>query len=237
MNLSLHTIRFRSTLSFALLALLLSAAAGETFAQQQSEMRRVSATTAAPPSAASLDPFVAIESETDAGRAQKVNFDRTELAGKASAKAETSLSGRTLLVRMRAKNMPLPTSFGVPRYALWVYVPNYQVKMYIGDLPITRTSETRGNSDSAYRFTNLPPDAEFGGLMLTAEPIRFTPIVNEALRPLLIGLVVKESLAQAAAATTIYVGQPPSRPGEQRDAQPAAGAPTTTAPSPTNRQP
>lgn len=232
MNLSINTIRFCSTLSFALL--LLSAAAGETFAQQQSEMRRVSATTAAP-APASADPFVAIETETDAGRAQKVNFDRTELAGKASAKAETSLSGRTLLVRMRAKNMPLPTSFGVPRYALWVYVPNYQVKMYIGDLPITRTSETRGNSDSAYRFTNLPPDAEFGGLMLTAEPIRFTPIVNEALRPLLIGLVVKESLAQAAAATTIYAGQPPSRPGEQRDAQPAAGAPTTTVPA--NRQP
>ena len=236
MNLSINTIRFRSTLSFALLALLLLAAVGETFAQQQSEMRRISATTAAP-SPASADPFVAIESETDAGRAQNVSFERTELAGKASAKAETSLSGRTLLVRMRAKNMPLPTSFGVPRYALWVYVPNYQVKMYIGDLPITRTSETRGNSDSAYRFTNLPPDAEFGGLMLTAEPVRFTPIVNEALRPLLIGLVVKESLAQAAAATTIYPGQPPSRPGEQRDAQPAAGAPTTTAPAPANRQP
>ncbi len=33
--------------------------------------------------------------------------------------------------------MPPPSQFGVPRYALWVYVPNYQVKMYIGDLPIT----------------------------------------------------------------------------------------------------
>ena len=234
MNLSINTIRFRSTLSFALLALLMSAAAGETFAQQQSEIRRVSATTAAAPSPASADPFVAIETETDAGRPEG-QLRAHGIGGKARPKPRRRWSGRTLLVRMRAKNMPLPTSFGVPRSALWVYVPNYQVKMYIGDLPITRTSETRGNSDSAYRFTNLPPDAEFGGLMLTAEPVRFTPIVNEALRPLLVGLVVKESLAQAAAATTIYAGQPPSRPGEQRDAQPAAGAPTTTAPA--NRQP
>ncbi|HVF28323.1 MAG TPA: hypothetical protein VM943_08800 [Pyrinomonadaceae bacterium] len=230
------TTFFSSVFMLTLLALLLPAMPSKTLAQDRPIVRPAGATTTAP-LPASADPFVAIESEADAGRAQKVSFERTELDAKASARGEASLRGQTLLVRMRAKNMPLPTSFGVPRYALWVYVPNYQVKMYIGDLPITLTSKDRGSSDSAYRFTNLPPDAEFGGLMLTAEPVRFTPIVNEALRPLFIGLSSKESLAQAVAATTIYAGPPPTSPGERRDAQPAPGTPTTTAPSSTDRQP
>ena len=84
--------------------------------------------------------------------------------------------------------------------------------MYIGDLPITLTSRSdekhsvgpdtsrryittskryrldRGASDSVFRFTALPRDAVFGGLVLTAEPARYVPIVNEPLRPLLITL-------------------------------------------------
>jgi len=178
------------------------------------------------PLPASVDPFAAIEREEGRDKTYNVKFARTALDTKSTATAKVVLRGQTLLVRMRAKQLPLPTQFDVPRYALWVYVPNYRVKLYIGDLPITTTNSgesrlsqrrgrgsnrtVRGNSDSAYRFQVLLPDAEYGGLMLTAEPVRYTPIVNEALRPLLVSLVSKKAAAAANAAPAIYSGPIPA---------------------------
>ena len=95
------------------------------------------------------NPFEEIKSATNQGTRRDLSFTRTSLDTRATASAEVVVRGQTLLVRMQARNMPLPSQFGVPRYALWVYVPNYQVKMYIGDLPITPSSGTRGTSDSA----------------------------------------------------------------------------------------
>lgn len=174
----------------------------------------------------SVDPFAAIESESSAGNTFNISFSRTELVKKAAATAQVSLRGQTLLVRINAKDLPPPSTFDVPRYALWVYVPNYQVKMYIGDLPITLKSGADastynpaaskkgrgaplGKSISAYRYTVLPPGAEFGGLMLTAEPIRYTPIVNEALRPVLVSLTPQVNPQAAVAAPTVYAGPLP----------------------------
>lgn len=151
-----------------------------------------------------VNPFAAVAAASDAGLVTDLSFKPTALEPKANAKADVSLTDGVLLVRLRAKNVPLPSRFNVPRYALWVYVPNYDYKLYIGDLPITRTSGDRGRSDSAYRFTRLPRDAQFGGLMLTAEPVRFTPIVNEALRPVLVGLAKDASPEKALAAVAIY---------------------------------
>lgn len=146
-----------------------------------------------------VEPFAALEQERAMGKVIKLNFKRTKLDQKAQASARVAVRGETLFVRIQAQNMPLPSAFGVPRYALWVYVSNYQVKLYIGDLPIQLTSKSRGTSNSAYRFVGLPRDAVFGGLMVTAEPIRYTPIVNEALRPLLVALIPQEDLAPADA--------------------------------------
>ena len=178
------------------------------------------------PLPASVDPFAAIEHQEGRDKTYNVKFARTPLDTKSTATAKVVLRGQTLLVRMRAKQLPQPTQFDVPRYALWVYIPNYRVKLYIGDLPITPTNSggsrlsqprgrrsnrtVRGNSDSAYRFKLLLPDAEYGGLMLTAEPVRYTPIVNEALRPLLVSLVSKKSAAAANAAPAIYSGPIPA---------------------------
>lgn len=166
-----------------------------------------------------IDPFADIARESDAGNTLKIDFTRTELVNKAKASAQVALRGQTLLVRMDAKDLPDPTYFDVPRYALWVYVPNYQVKLYIGDLPITRRSKSAvrgkdgspslGASYSAYRYTILPPEAEFGGLMLTAEPVRYTPIVNEALRPVLVALTPQADVQAAVAAPTYYAGPLP----------------------------
>ncbi|MGH9941828.1 MAG: hypothetical protein ACRD9R_05630 [Pyrinomonadaceae bacterium] len=179
----------------------------------------------------SVDPFAAVAGEAAAGNTRQLKFTRTKLDARAVATAEVALIGQTLLVRMRAKNMPVPARFGVPRYALWVYVPNYQTKYYIGDLPLTPTSRTRGHSDSAFRYTVLPPGAEFGGLMLTAEPIRYTPIVNEALRPLLVVLIDKNQLAAAAAATTVYATATDDDPNTT-EGGPDAAAPAATAVTP-----
>lgn len=187
------------------------------------------------PLAPSVDPFAAIESADSAGQARDIAFTRTELVAKAKASAKVSLNGQTLLVRMSAKDIPVPTYFDVPRYALWVYVPNYQVKLYIGDLPITPNSRRRGkssvegektsrptlgSSESAYRYTALPPGAEFGGLMLTAEPVRYTPIVNEALRPVLVYLTPEVNQNLAVAAPAYYAGPLPESMLEKKTGEP-----------------
>lgn len=184
-------------------------------------------TASLPPSA---DPFTELERENSAGKTTSINFARTPLDTKAEATAQVVQRGQTLLVRMRAKNIPVPSHFEVPRYAVWVYVPNYQVKMYIGDLPVVVRGRSkrgdgprRGESDTAYRFTRLPLDAVFGGLAVTAEPIRFTPIVNDALRPVLVGLLPKEDAAGMLAATTIYSGPVPA----DRQPKPSEGSAST----------
>lgn len=181
-------------------------AAQSTAAPVRAEKTSLTKSNSAAPRRASLDPFTEFEVESERGVTASLDFERTPLDKKASAKAQVVLRGRTLLVRMQAKDMPFPQTFGVPRYALWAYIPNYQVKLYIGDLPIRPTSKERGVSDTAYRYTVLPEGATFGGLMLTAEPIRYTPIVNEALRPLLVGLTRDANLNLAVAATTVYAG-------------------------------
>lgn len=189
-----------------------------TTASDSGNLVKASARTGAPlpsvaPLAPSVDPFAAIKRAGTAGKTFDVKFTRTKLVDKAKANAQVSLEGQTLLVRMNAKDLPLPTQFDVPRYALWVYVPNYQIKMYIGDLPITIKNgrAVLGNSDSAYRFTVLPPEAEFGGLMLTAEPVRYTPIVNEALRPVLVFLSPQAKPDDVNAAPAIYAGPVPDQ--------------------------
>ena len=170
---------------------------------------------------ANVDPFTELERERSTGKVTDVNFVRTPIDTKAEATAQVVQRGQTLLVRMRAKDLPLPSHFEVPRYAVWVYIPNYQVKMYIGDLPVMpyRRSKKgdgpqRGDSDTAYRFPTLPPNAVFGGLAVTAEPIRFTAIVNDALRPVLVGLLPKEEAAGLIAATTVYAGSVPAKDSE-----------------------
>ena len=163
------------------------------------------------------DPFIALAAEVAAGNNFIIDFRRTELDAKAEATAEVAVRGQTLLVRMRARNLPLPSHFEVPRYALWVYLANYGVKMYIGDLPVTPTGKPnqgditkRGESDSAYRFPGLPPGAIFGGLLLTAEPARYTPVINQALRPLLIGLTSEANIEDTGAPTTEPAGSSPA---------------------------
>lgn len=198
--------------------------AGQVAAQQPIAARPTESSTATAPQTvavslpANVDPFTEIERQRSTNKSTDVSFVRTPIDTKAEAKAEVIQRGQTLLVRMRAKDMPLPAHFEVPRYAVWVYIPNYQVKMYIGDLPIipyTRSKKgdgpRRGDSDTAYRFTSLPPGAVFGGLAVTAEPIRFTPIVNDALRPVLVGLLPKENAEGLIAATTVYSGAVPAK--------------------------
>ncbi|MDQ3653039.1 MAG: hypothetical protein M3458_22730 [Acidobacteriota bacterium] len=188
--------------------------AGVSAQQQQSastqNLRRATGPlSSTAPLGAFVDPFTAIESEIEAGTTLDLKFAPTGLAPKASAKAEVSLQGQTLLVRMRAKNIPQPSSFDVPRYALWVYVPNHNVKLYIGDLPISSDSNGRGSSESAYRYTALPPGSIFGGLMLTAEPVRYERIVTEALRPVLVGLLPNVDPKNVGSALTVYAGSVP----------------------------
>lgn len=165
------------------------------------------------PLPANVEPFAALEQERATGKVIKLKFKRTKLDQKAQASAQVAVRGETLLVRVQAQNMPLPSIFGVPRYALWVSVSNYQVKLYIGDLPIQLTSKSRGTSNSAYRFVGWPRDAVVGGLLVTAEPIRYSPIVNEALRPLLVALIPQEDSATADA-PAVYEEPPPLVKGE-----------------------
>lgn len=192
---------YRIAVLYTLLALLCAGAPASAAAQQQaSEGASEPRSGSAPPTAKALlavssNPFTMLAEKEVAGKSFIINFRRTEMDTKAEATAQIVLRGQTLLVRMRARNLPLPSHFEVPRYALWVYLLNYGVKMYIGDLPVRPTGRPnrggitrRGEADSAYRFPNLPPGAVFGGLLLTAEPAHYTPVINQALRPLLIGL-------------------------------------------------
>lgn len=203
-----------------LLALLRVGAPSASAAMQQPAIKQVSPpSSTAPPTdalpAVGSDPFTMLAEEIAAGKNFIINFRRTELDTKAEATAQVAVRGQTLLVRMRARNLPLPSHFEVPRYALWVYITNYEVKMYIGDLPVRPTGRLgdmtrRGEADSAYRFPGLPPGAIFGGLLLTAEPARYTPVINQALRPLLIGLIAEANIEDTGAPTTDTAGPLPA---------------------------
>ena len=172
-----------------------------------------------------INPFASLESTTAADKRYILDFSRTQFDNKAEASAEVVMHGQTLLVRMRAENLPVPSHFGVPRYSLWAYLPSHHVKFCLGDLPITprsRSVETfifprkfnrtqqsgvvvRGESESAYRYTVLPPGAVFGGLILTAEPLRYTPIINEPLQPVLVAMTSPQN-TNYINARAIYAG-------------------------------
>lgn len=201
---------YRIAVLSTLLALLLVGAPASAAAQQQASERASEPRSGSPPPTAktllavSSNPFTALAEEAAAGKSFIINFRRTEMDAKAEATAQIAVRGQTLLVRMRARNLPLPSHFEVPRYALWVYLLNYGVKMYIGDLPVTLTGTPgrgditrRGEADSAYWFPGLPPGAVFGGLLLTAEPAHYTPVINQALRPLLLGLTSELNIENA----------------------------------------
>jgi hypothetical protein len=177
-----------------------------------------------------VNPFQELVEASAVQNVRTIKFARTNLDTQAEATADVALKSRTLLVRMQANDVPLPTTFGTPRYAMWVYVPNYGVRIYIGDLPIVPTSKTRGKSDSAYRYLRMPPNSVFGGLMLTAEPVRYEPIVNEPLRPLLVGLAEGINPRYANSALTIYsYPLPPARQrGRRTSPKPRAGAKRST---------
>ena len=135
--------------------------------------------------------FEEFEKEVKAGRVTTLEFNNTGLDKKARATAQMLRQGQTLTVRVRAREIPDPSLFGAPRYTLWVYLSNYQMRLYLGDLPLTPTSKpdregtTRSESDSMFRHTSLPIDAVFGGLSITTETACYTPVINEPLRPLL----------------------------------------------------
>ncbi len=158
---------------------------------------------------ASVNPFDELESEVPSDRDFNLTFRPTNLDARAVATAQVIVRGQTLLVRVRARSVPLPSRFGVPRYALWVYMPNYDARVCIGDLPITPTSRNRGRSDSAYRFPLLPRNAVFGGLMLTVEPVIYNrSVVNEPLRPLLVAFTPEANAHYVArAGNTNNVGR------------------------------
>jgi hypothetical protein len=143
---------------------------------------------------ASVEPFAAIAAEVARGNSARLRFKRTELDDRARATARVARRGRLLLVRVEARDLPPPSRFNQRHYVLWVDVPNYGQKLFIGDLPLTssqgspRRSNERGNSDTAYYYTLLPEGAVFGGLMLTAEPRRYVPIPSEPLQLLLVAL-------------------------------------------------
>jgi len=139
-----------------------------------------------------------LEREAVGGRSFLMRFRRTNLDTEAEAMAQVVINQQTLIVRVCAVDLPLPVRFGVQQYSLWVYLTNYQQKIHLGDLPIVpanrverrRTERTgRGNADSVFRYPSLPRGAVFGGLIITAEPTRYTPIINEPLRPLLVAYV------------------------------------------------
>ena len=206
---------------FRLASLLISLApfsvlnSGQVSAQEERASRLESgqSTSRNPPLVDTLDPATELEREIARGAGFTMIFRRTDLDTKAEAFAEVAVDGQRLLVGVHARNLPLPEQWNEQRYSLWVYLPNYEQKIYIGDLPIKLTSSwdkntlsvrrrdghlrrvtkkepmKRGESDTVFRFTALPRGAVFGGLILTAEPARYEPIVNEPLRPLLIALV------------------------------------------------
>lgn len=142
-----------------------------------------------------VEPFSAIAREVWQGNSTALLFKRTELDDRARATAQVVLRGRQLFVRVKARNLPPPSRYGQRNYVLWVDLPNYGQKLFLGDLPLVgvRRRTGRGDSDTAYYSASLPEGATFGGLMLTAEPKRYVPSPNEPLHLILVALPAKGS--------------------------------------------
>lgn len=162
--------------------------------------------TDAPSLPPSVEPFAALNKEAVAGNSRKLRFKRTELDSRVKATAQVVQRGQTLLVRVRAEGLPQPAVYNQQHYVLWVDVPNYGYKLFMGDLPLTlsrraaRRQTGRGTSDTAYYFPRLPEGAVFGGLMLTAEPKRYVPVPSEPLKLLLVALPTKKDADKLASA-------------------------------------
>lgn len=140
-----------------------------------------------------IEPYAALKNAVAKGSGMTLRFRHTDVDSKASARAQVFVRGQTLLVRLRAKNLPPLSRFKAGRYTLWAYLPNYKQRIYLGDLPVTpmtkwlrRTQRTSG--DSAFRFTALPRGAVFGGLMLTAERAQYVPLSGKPSQLLLVAL-------------------------------------------------
>jgi hypothetical protein len=192
-----------------------SACARAAVAQTPSALR-LCTQTAATESRWATTPLEAELAKADAeGTSFLLRFKRTELDSKAEAVARVALVGRTLYVRVCAADLPLPSRWKEQRYSLWVYLPNYAERFHIGDLPVAPRPARRGDdgvprgdADSTFRFRGLPAGALFGGLILTAERARYTPIPNEPLRPVLVAPMSGGELPDALPATS-------ARPGEK----------------------
>ena len=175
----------------------------------------------------SVNPYRALAGEAAEGTISMIDFRPTNLAAKARGSAQVSLHERALLVRVRVRNLPPPSLFGVRRYTLWVYLPNYGERIYLGDLPVTFTSKRsirlrQGRADSAFRSTTLPANAVFGGLLLTTEPVRYVPVTNKPAQPLLLALqseeAYKEMMAGMNPAGSSTAKRVPSQKRERRKA-------------------
>ncbi|HYE65339.1 MAG TPA: tetratricopeptide repeat protein [Pyrinomonadaceae bacterium] len=225
--------------SLALLALLINP--WQAAAQQRTELRLSGPSVSTPSPAGTIDPAAELEREIARGASLTVRFQRTDLDTKAEAIAEVVARGQVLLVRVRAANLPLPARWKEQRYSLWVDLQNYGQKLYIGDLPVIPDSESnellsaraveggrisRGRADTIIRFKNLPRGAVIGGLILTAEPARYGPIINEPLRPLLIAQMSEPVSAEPPAerATSAATGESQQRPTATAVALSAASA-------------
>lgn len=174
-------------------------------------------TTATEPSGApapvAVEPFSAIAREIKRGESTSLLFKRTELDGRARATAQVVLRGRQLFVRVKARDLPPPSLYGQRHYVLWVDLPDYGQKLFLGDLPVVGVKRRtgRGDSDTAYYSASLPEGATFGGLMLTAEPKRYVPTPNEPLHLILVALPPKA----AADARVADAPKPPAGGGSQ----------------------
>lgn len=140
--------------------------------------------------APAVEPFSAIAREIARGDSINLLFKRTELDDQAHATARVVLRGQKLFVSVKARDLPPPSRYGQQYYVLWVDLPNYGQKLFIGDLPLVgvKRRTQRGDSDTGYFSASIPEGATFGGLMLTAEPKRYVPTPTEPLHLLLVAL-------------------------------------------------
>jgi hypothetical protein len=143
-----------------------------------------------------VNPYILLAREAKARRSFLLRFRPTQLDPKAAARAEVAVRDQSLLVRVRANNLPLPSSFGERRYTLWAYLPEERQRVYLGDVPVMQKSRRerragRGRVDSAFHYSRLRQGAAFGGLLLSAEPPQYVPLAP-APRKLLLAALTPE---------------------------------------------
>ncbi len=66
-----------------------------------------------------INPYILLGREVKARRTFSLRFRPVQLETKVSARAEVAVRERSLLVRVRAKNLPPPSRFGEKRYTLF----------------------------------------------------------------------------------------------------------------------